>query len=162
MSTRRGIPMLLVDPVDNSYWDAAPNVANDFTSDGTTNQQSVTGLTFSALANSKYEVESVLVGQCTGAAGTFFAVSFSAAGATGSFLVGGSAATNTVVSTGNLIGTATTTVHWTSATTDECVLIKSIVIIGANAGNITVDVKKSTSGTVTIKAGSMMKIRKLT
>lgn len=151
----------MLEPGGTMYWDTVVSMSSDFTSDGTTNQQSITGLTFAALANSKYEVECVLNGQCTGTLGTFFAISFSAAGATGTFLVFGSASVSSEIAIGNVIGTATTSVNWTTATTDAGVIIKSIVIIGSNAGNITVDVKKQTSGTTTIRAKSRMKIKKV-
>jgi len=143
------------------YWNTYVQVASDFTTDGTTNQQSVTGLTFAASANTKYEIEVVLLGQSSTSAGLTMGINFSAAGATGTHIaIGQTSAAGTVAAGSNLIGTLQG-IFWAVATTDLCTCFKGIVIIGANSGNITVDVKKTTSGTATIRSRSVMKIKKL-
>lgn len=151
----------ILEPGGTMYWDTVVSVSSDFTTDGTTNQQSVTGLSFAALANSSYELECVLLGQCTGTLGTRFGISFSAAGATGTFLIQGSVASNAASVIGNVVGTIATLTYWTSAATDEFLCIKAIVIIAGNSGNITLDTQKITSGTATVRAGSCMKIKKV-
>ena len=142
------------------YWDTFVRVTS---SDFTTTSSSlvdITGLTFAALANSKYEIESVLSGSSSDANGVKVAISFSAAGSSGSFVTVGGISGGASAS-GNTVGTAEPTGYWGFAGTTSGIWIKAIVVIGVNAGNITTQVLKVTGGTATIQTGSVMKIKKI-
>ena len=141
------------------YWDTFVQVASDFVSSGTT-QQTITGLSYAVLANTKYEFEVVLTGQASDTAGVQFGVFFSAAGSTGSYVGIGGTTTTTSAYGGNVTGTQSGAVFWTETAVEKSVFYKGIISIGANAGNITVDLTKQTSGTATVRAGSILKIKK--
>jgi hypothetical protein len=121
----------------------------------------ITGLTFAASANTKYEIDGMLLGQSGSAGGVQFAVSFSAAGATGSYMAFSPSTSSASGGGVNVIGTATGQNVWTTTTTDLHTFIKSIVSVGANSGNITVQVKKTTSGSLTVYIGSRMTVTTL-
>ena len=148
------------------YWNFTATVSANFSigfmGDGAApGLTDIPRLTYPALANSLYETEFVLIGQPSNTNGITLTVAYSAAGATGNFncLAGGSLTTMNNV--GNVIGSANLGTLWTVATTDQSAWGRALVKTGANAGNITIQVNKSTSGSVTIYAGSSMKVRKL-
>lgn len=143
------------------YWDAVSEVSGlDFTTNSTS-LVDITGLTFAALANSKYEVEAMLLGHSASSTGVQFAVTYSAAGATGSYMAFSPAATGTSSGGVNQVGTATGVTVWTSGPTDEHTYIKSIIRVGANTGNISIQIKNAGSSTLAVLVGSVMKIKKL-
>jgi hypothetical protein len=134
---------------------------SDFTT-SSTSLVDITGLTFAAAASKLYRVEVDLFGQNTGTAGMKIALAFSAAGAAGWHLTMShttSAAASTAI---NPIGTASTTIYWTTATTDLTSKIIGTIVTGANTGNITAQALKVTSGTLTVHIGSTMTVTQLT
>lgn len=147
--------------------------ANNFTStkfvsgsNVTTTSQTlvdITGLSFAALANSVYEIEAVLL--CTTSAvttGTKYGVQFSTAGASFIGLISGTGATTAVVDNSiNALNTANATALNTTSSATALVIIKGFVTTGVNAGNITIQHLKVTSGTSTVKIGSTLKVRKV-
>lgn len=143
------------------YWSAVNEVSGlDFTTNSTS-LVDITGFTFAALANSKYEVEAMLLGQSSTTSGVQFAVSYSAAGATGSYLAFSPSSSAGSSGGVNQIGTATGVSVWTAAVTDLHTYIKAIIRVGANTGNISVQVKVIGPTTATIHTGSVMKVRQL-
>lgn len=120
----------------------------------------VTGLTFAASANTKYEVNVLLACQSSDANGLKVAIAFSAAGATGAFnslgAVSGGASTS-----GNVFGTADPIAYLNFANTTATVEIRAIVVVGANTGNITTQVLKVSAGTATVYIGSRMTVTQL-
>jgi hypothetical protein len=134
---------------------------SDFTT-SSTSLVDITGLTYAAAANKLYRVEVDLFGQNTGTAGMKIALAFSAAGAAGWHLSMShttSAAASTAI---NPIGTASTTIYWTTATTDLTSKLIGTIATGANTGNITAQALKVTSGTLTVHIGSTMTVTQLT
>lgn len=147
--------------VGNSDW----SVSMVSGSDATTTGQSlvdVTGLTFSAAANTTYEFRAVL--NCTTTAVT--------TGTEYGLANVGTAMTTVFTATGatNAATGATYFVSATNAATQPFLLASGqsgIVVLegqftmGATAGNVTVRHLKVTSGTSTVKQGSSFKVRKL-
>lgn len=156
------IPILMSETLGGEIqdWDTLVEVSGSDFNTGNTSLTDITGLTFAAVANTKYEIEGMLLGQCSDTNGCEFAVAFSAAGATGSYMGFAPSTSGTSGGGVNALGLATPAI-WTTATTDMHIFIRSIVSVGVNAGNITLQVKKLTAGTVTVRIGSIMKIRKL-
>ena len=149
--------------ITGNAWDSVVQVAG---SDATTTGQTlvdITGLTFGALANSKYEIEAVLfVGTSAVTTGCKYGIQFSAAGAAAYVVYTGavSATTGATTST-NALNTACATAFLTTSGSLGMVMIKGFVITGANAGNITIQHLKVTSGVSSVKVGSMLKCRKV-
>src|SRR5437016_5987546 len=142
------------------YWDTFVQVSgSDFTT-GTT-LSNITGLLYTAAANSLYEIEVHLVGQSSSSAGNDFTIAFSAAGATGTFTYYGPGGTTTGIVDSNVLGTVTGTGLWTTASTDTAARILAGVKTGANTGDITVQVQNLTAGTAKIYIGSVFNIKKL-
>lgn len=144
-------------------WDSIAQVAG---SDATTTGQSlvdITGLTFGALADSIYEIEAVLrVSTSAVTTGCRYGVQFSAAGASAQVVYTGSVAATTGATTStNALNTACATAFLTTSSMIGMVIIKGFVITGANAGNITIRHLKVTSGTSTVKVGSLLKVKKV-
>ena len=144
-------------------WDAMAQVTG---SDATTTGQSlvdVTGLTAPLLANSKYEIEAVLLGSVTAVTtGTKYGVQFSAAGATAYVVYAGAVTSTTgAVTSTNALNSADATAFLTTSAMTGIVTIKGLVTTGANPGNITIQHLKVTSGTSSVKVGSQLKVRRI-
>lgn len=161
LSTTLGELTIAATGGEDMYWDAVYNVASsDFTTSSTT-LVDVTGLSHAAAADSLYEVEVVLCGQSSSVAGVAPVIAFSAAGATGTWNATGTQTTAAATIVGNALGTVSSTVFWTTSTTNGTLKLAAMVKTGANTGNITAQIKKLTSGSLTVYIGSAMKIKKL-
>ena len=150
-------------PAGAATWDAIVQVAG---TDATTTLQSladVTGLTVPLLANSQYEFEAILRCATTAVAtGTKYGVQFSAAGATAyAVYVGAVTSTTGAATSTNVLNSADATAFLTTSAMTGLVTIKGMVVTGANPGNLTIQHLKVTSGTSTVKIGSMLKVRKI-
>jgi hypothetical protein len=142
-------------------WDAVASVTaqQDSTS---TSAVDIPGLTAALLANTVYEFEAVLEIQSSSGAGMRLGVNFSAAGAAAEHYWGGAqtaSAANQAV--GVALGTTPTQAWAAVATTPVVVWGKGIIRVGANAGNLTVQQQKVTSGTASVFTGSSLKTRKV-
>ena len=157
------VPLLASEDLggDSTYWDSVTNVTQSDFVTSSASLVDITGLTFAAVANTKYEVEVYLVGQASNGTGVRTAITFSAAGTTGQFFCVSSLTITTQGSIPEPFGTAAVQNNWTTATTDEFTMMFGIIEIGANAGNITAQIFKNGGGSVTVYKGSSMKIRKL-
>lgn len=133
---------------------------SDFTTTSTT-LVDVTGLSHAATANKAYLVQVFLRVQQSTANGMQFALAYSAAGATGHHMWTAATTSGTGITVENALGTAEATTLVRFATTDAPVVGAAAVAIGANTGNITVQVKAVTSGTVSIFIGSYMIVTQL-
>jgi hypothetical protein len=120
----------------------------------------VDGLTFPALANSLYQVDIMITGQCSGGSGMQVELACSGAGATGAYYFFGHASSVSVVGSPAAINTLGGGAFWTTAATDLMVTGTGFVKTGANAGNITFQAEKITSGSLTIYQGSQMTVTK--
>jgi hypothetical protein len=136
-------------------------------SDATTTGQvlvDVTGLSVALLPNAVYEFEARLsVTTSADTTGTKYAVQFSAAGATVEAGVAGTK-TNTAAFNGDRISalnTATASNYLTTSAVDGTITIKGVLTTGANAGNLTVQHLKVTSGTSTVRIGSVLKATRI-
>jgi hypothetical protein len=117
----------------------------------------ITGLTFAASANSVYGFSVYLGGQSSSTAGVQVNIHYNAAGATGSMTINGH--TTSVAATGTFqILDTTTTNFWTTATTNLGIWCVGTIVTGANAGTISVQIKKNTSGSATVLIGSSLTI----
>jgi hypothetical protein len=122
----------------------------------------ITGLSTPLQANATYELEVVLSVQTTAVTtGTGYGVNFSAAGASIEAQIAG-AVTNIGTKTVRIsaFNTAASPYLTASAQTGG-VVIKGIVVTGANAGNLKIQHLKVTSGTSTILAKSYMKVTRI-
>jgi hypothetical protein len=154
---------------DGSNWTSAAPSAGGTTSTVTgsnfttssTSLVNITGLTFAASANKLYEVDALIKFQSSSTAGIRLSVAFSAAGATGEYSAMGNTNTTTAATDVNVFGTACATARATAANTDSFAHIKAAVTIAANAGNITIQILKATSGTATVYIGSRMTVTEL-
>jgi trimeric autotransporter adhesin len=143
----------------SGYWDSSVAVSGSDVTTTNTTATDITGLTFSALANSVYEIDAVIWTNSSSAAGMNVGVGYSAAGAT---LV--AEATSVTTGTGGVTGLTTlgTPVIANSANNvDGTCVVRGFVKTGANAGNITMQHSKVTSGTSTVRTGSVFKVKKL-
>jgi len=148
-------------PTTATAWDSIVKVSG---SDVTTTGQTlvdVTGLTAALVANSTYEFEAVLYCKTSAdTTGTQYGVNFDAAGASCvTTLFGQVTGTGTNGAANNVFNTANGTFLTTSGQVGF-ITVKGFVITGANAGNMTIQHKKVTSGTSTVKTGSLLKVRK--
>jgi hypothetical protein len=113
-------------------------------------------------ANSTYEIVVGLTGNGADANGVNFGINYSAAGATvEAGLQADVAGTGMRSRRISALNTATAQSFWTSST-DVSAVMQGVVTTGANAGNVTVQIKKGTSGTATVyKVGSYLKVTKI-
>lgn len=121
----------------------------------------VTGLNVPLAANSVYEFVANLTGNGADSNGVKFGVNYSAAGATvEAGIYADVAGTGTRTRRINALGSATLQSFFTSSN-DVAALIQGTITTGANAGNITIQHLKGTSGTSTIYIGSFLKVTKI-
>ena len=121
----------------------------------------VTGLSVALSANSVYEFVANITGNGADSNGVKFGVNYSAAGATvEAGIYADVAGTGTRTRRINALGSATLQSFFTSAN-DVAALIQGTITTGANAGNITIQHLKGTSGTSTIYIGSYLKVTKI-
>jgi hypothetical protein len=137
-----------------STWDAVAVItAANFTTTNLT-ATDITGLTFNTAINSVYEIDCLLLVQSSTTAGLKVTAHHTGAGATLS-AVGG----NTLPGTG-IYGLSLDTLSGaiiTTAATDGTIWMRGHISTGANAGTFSIQVAKVTSGTATVKKGSVLK-----
>lgn len=120
----------------------------------------ITGLTAALVANAVYEFEAVLMVQSSSTAGNGYGVQFSAAGAAVEAQITGTLAAATQKTLRiNALNTAATPFVTVAATGG--ILIKGILTTGANAGNLTIQHLKVTSGTSTVFIHSFLRVRRI-
>jgi hypothetical protein len=146
----------------SATYQLAPLVARVTGSDAATSSTTlvdVTGLTLALLANTTYEFEAVLmVTTSADASGTKYAVNFSAAGATvEAAIVNPTSGTASRVERISAFGSTVVSTSLTTSGQSAGVIIKGTVTTGANAGNLTVQHLKQSSGTSTVRVGSYLK-----
>lgn len=135
-------------------------------SNATTTGQSlvdITGLSIALEANSVYRyITSLSIGTSAVVTGTQYGINFSAAGAT---IEGGYSLTTTDTSNNqnriHAFNTTGDTALTTSASTNGNYFSYGVVTTGANAGNLTVQHLKVTSGTSTVFIGSILEVIKI-
>ena len=154
-----------IEGTDNLVIGAATVYSRVTGSNATTTGQvltNVTGLSVALDANSVYEFEAVLSTSTTNVTtGTAYGINYSAAGATiEAHITGSSTATATKTLRITSFNSATALFQATSNQTGGMV-IKGTVTTGANAGNLTVQHLKITSGTSTVMIGSILKATKI-
>lgn len=131
-------------------------------SDATTTSASlvdIAGLSTALAASSIYEILITISAASSTTAGVAFGVNFSAAGATieaASFHGSSLGAAYARINAFNTAGPATINVIG-----DGGILIRGVVVTGANAGNLTTQFLKVTSGTATAYINSVMKVTKV-
>lgn len=141
---------------------SAPIYARVTGTDATTTGQAlvnVTGLSIALRANTVYEFTAVLsVTTSAVTTGTQYGVQFSAAGATvESQLAGSSTSTAAKSERVAALNTASGAYLTTSGQSGQ-ILITGIITVGANAGNLTIQHLKVTSGTSTVRINSFLKV----
>jgi hypothetical protein len=119
-------------------------------------------LSAALLASHTYEFEAVLTVQSSSAAGCKCAVNFSASGAAAQAIYTGMTSATAV---GNIATTALATLEGTAfvavATTPAVIVIKGFIKTGVNAGNLTIQQAKVTSGTASVFAGATLKTKQV-
>lgn len=134
-------------------------------SNATTTGQSltnITGLSVALIANAVYEFEGVLSVSTTAVTtGTAYGVQYSAAGATIEAHITGSS-TSTAAKTERISALNTATgAYLTTASQTGGMKIFGIIATGANAGNLTIQHLKLTSGTSTVFINSYLKVTRI-
>lgn len=133
---------------------------SDFATTSTT-LVDITGLTYAAATNTKYEIDAMLIVQSTTTAGLQVAINYSAAGASTSYwLSGGTSSPTTNTNDINAFDSVSSGFATESSVT-KVLLIRGLVVTTTNAGNIKLRIKKVTSGTATVYIGSRMTITPL-
>lgn len=151
--------------LDTGLWGYDPLFARVSGSNATTTGQAltnITGLTLALLANATYEFEAILSANVSAdTTGLEVGVQFSAAGAAVEAIYWGSS-TNAADRSGRIsaLNTATAALLTTSAQ-DGVVVIRGILTNGANAGNLTIQHLKVTSGTSTIRINSFLRAKRI-
>jgi hypothetical protein len=113
------------------------------------------------LANSTYEFEALLQAASSSTAGCKYSVNYSASGATAYVVyVGATSATTAGMAATNALATLSATA-FIAVAADAEVWITGHVKTGANAGNLTIQQAKVTSGTATVRINSVLKVRKI-
>lgn len=132
-------------------------------SDFTTTGQSlvdITGLTFATVANGVYAFRAVLSVNGADANGLKVGVQHSGAGATVEGQAHGSLlATSALAARISALNTATPA--FATSATDGGVVIEGILTVGANAGNLTIQLLKVTSGTATVRINSFLDVKRI-
>jgi hypothetical protein len=142
---------------------AKANTARVTGSNATTTGQSlvnITGLTLSLPASSVYEFESRLSAACSDNNGNQYGVNFSASGASVEAQIVGAIADSIVGYRIDALNTAAPAMIQGTGT-DGMVLIKGVITVGSNAGSLTVQHLKITSGTATVYKNSMLTARRI-
>jgi hypothetical protein len=149
----------LTKPLAAPEWTTVKTSADRTTSNLTATD--VPDLAIDLLANTKYEFEASLQVNSSSAAGNKYAMNFSAAGgAIYASYVGHLLATTLATSATNALASLSAATFITYAGDGE-VIIKGHVTVGANAGQIRVQQAKVTSGNAIVRAGSVLKVRKV-
>ena len=120
----------------------------------------ITGLSAALLANSVYEFEAVLSVQSSSTAGNGYGVNFSAAGATVEAQITGTLAAATQ-KTLRIAALNTAATPFVTVAATGGIVIKGIIVTGANPGNLTIKHLKVTSGTSTVFINSFLKTTKI-
>lgn len=122
----------------------------------------ITGLSVALTTNATYEFEAVMsVSTSAVTTGTAYGVQYSVAGATvEAQITGASTSTASKTLRINALNSATALYLATSAQTGG-IVIKGRITTGANAGNLTIQHLKLTSGTSTIFIGSFLKVTRI-
>lgn len=120
----------------------------------------IADLSIALLANSVYEFAAILTVASSSTAGNQYGVQFSAAGATINAQISGTLAAATARSDRiNALNTATPA--YVTSGASGGIVIQGIIVVGANAGNLTIRHLKATSGTATVHAQSYLKALKI-
>lgn len=124
----------------------------------------ITGLGLPLLANATYEFEAMLLAQSSNTSGNKYGVQYSVSGATVAATIIGESGLNvqydldgeviTALNTPNLLA------YWHTGITFP-VLLKGLIITGANAGNLTIQHLKAINGTSTVLINSFLKVRRI-
>ncbi len=122
----------------------------------------ITGLVTPLLANSQYEFEAVLsAGTSAVTTGVAYGVNFSAPGAAiEAIIMGSSTSTASKILRINAFNSATSLYLATSGQTGG-VIIKGAIVTGVNAGNLSIQHLKLTSGVSTVFIGSSLRVTRV-
>lgn len=139
-------------------WSIVAVSGSDFSTSSTT-LTNITGLSFACNANTLYEFEAHLFLNSSSTAGLRVGVQYSAAGAAvKAWVTGSTSATAAAVNALTALNTSTSTAY-VAVAADGCITIRGFFKTGANAGNMTIQLLKVTSGTAKAYIGSMLKVR---
>jgi hypothetical protein len=120
----------------------------------------VTGLSLALIANATYLFEASLSVASSAVTGNQYGVQFSQSGASVEAQIYGIlAAASVQCARINALNTATAT--FDTAGADGAILIKGIMTVGANAGNLTIQTLKVTNGTATVYINSYLKATRI-
>ena len=113
------------------------------------------------IANSVYEFEAVLFVNASTANGAKYAVGGPAGALPYAFYSGETATGTGAVAATNTLAALDGTAFATTTGVDHVVIIKGIEKVAATAGNLTIMQARATGGTVTVRQGSVLKVRKV-
>lgn len=154
-----GVTSAIQTQINNNKWTYSSVSGSDATTSSVT-LVNVTGLSNALLANTVYEFEAVLmVSTSANTDGIRYGVDFSGAGATIEAMCSGpQSATGAKTLRISAFNTQTVTFMATASQTGG-VLIKGVITVGANAGNLTIQHLKLVSGTSTVFIASFLKTK---
>jgi hypothetical protein len=143
------------------YWDAIYQTPADYTT-ASLSLVDIPGLLHTGVANGRYHIKAFIVGENSSIAGMAMSIASSIAVTKSKIFYQGVLTGNTIWSlTGDIAGNATSG-YWTfGGGFDGLIEATGHITLSASGGNITAQVKKFTSGTVTIYQGSSMSVRRL-
>jgi hypothetical protein len=153
-------------PVSTAVDALLPKYARVTGSNATTTGQSlvdITGLSIALEASTVYELEVWLSANTSADAnGIQYAINYSAAGATiEAHLIGTFSGTAVRTDRLSAFNSASGNRYLQTSGQDGEIVIKGIVVTGANTGNLTVQHLKATSGTSTVRINSFLKVKKI-
>jgi len=120
----------------------------------------ITGLSIACIANATYEFQAVLSVASSSTAGNQYGVNYSTTGATVEGMITGTLAAATQQAR-RLNALNTASVAFVTVAGDGGIIIRGILVTGANAGNFTVRHLKTTSGTSTVYINSFLKMERI-
>ncbi len=122
----------------------------------------ITGLSVALEASATYEIEAILsVGTSAVTTGTKYGINYSVAGASIEATLVGSSTSSAMKSERITAFNTSGGAYLTTSGQTGSIWIKGIVTTGANAGNLTVQHLKVTSGTSTVYINSYLKVKKI-
>jgi hypothetical protein len=120
----------------------------------------ITGLTFATAASGVYAFRAMLSANGADANGLKVGVQHSGSGAAVEAVASGSLLA-TSAQAARISALNTLTVAFATSATDGGIVVEGILTVGANAGNLTIQLAKVTSGTATVRINSFLDVKRI-
>jgi hypothetical protein len=142
-----------------AMWDNTVTTTAD-RSTGNTTATDIADLSVALAANKLYEFEAVLVFNSSSTAGCKAAINYSVAGAIASWFAQAEGSATIIQTAQHTLNTLSATAFATVGSgSDVICYIRGFIKTGANAGNLTAQQAKVTSGTSIVRKNSLLRVR---